>query len=132
MHDFESRTIESLVVFADDPKPRTWVEPATGSVFIDLNLSGIQRKLRLDEHAAHALGSVDDADERAKAVAALFEGNASWPDGDIEVRCIGDALDPTNMMTHTDLVVFVGDKPAGQGVRLSSASRQVNQSRREN
>jgi hypothetical protein len=132
MHDFELRTIESLVNYAEDSKPRTWAESETGSVFINLTLSGIQRKLRIDQHAAHALGGVEDAAERAKAVAALFEGNASWPNGDVEVRCIGDALDPANMMTHTDLVAFIGDKPVGQGARLSSASRQMGQSRREN
>jgi hypothetical protein len=128
MHDYEERTIEALVAYAGDQGGSSRVDARTGSVFVDLQIWARARTVIFDKLAAHGIGSIDDTSERAKITAALFARSESWPDGEVEIRCIGDSFEATSMTTHTDLVAFIDEKPVGRGVRINVPTRRANPS----
>ena len=110
--------VDTIRAYTNDPAFRTWEDYARDLLHIEASLGGTRRHLTFGDVTAYSLESLDD-EQRATVVAGLFENAGSWPAGIAQVRCVRDGVVISEMVSQTDLYVFVNDFPVSPGVRIS-------------
>jgi len=115
----EQALVETIRAYSNDPDLVASEDPKNGTIRLKFNLAGSRRDITFDHIATHDIAKLED-EQRADVIAALFGNAANWPDGRAEVRCVTNHVEIRTMTDIAEYVVFVGDVPVTNRLRLSS------------